>query len=589
MLILTLTISLFILLGLGFYVLVSAPHRKINRVFALFNLMMTLWIVKDLLFWGFPDGQLSQGGWVKSSFIIGILLQLAFLYFTDVFPENEGSRDRRFISVVAIVLILITMVLRGWLWHSIESEKGVSGGSGFRIDLSGWAYLFGLVNYSILLAGVIRLIRKERRYHGTIWGKQIRIILLSVILTASLLLISDNLLPIFGWYGLLPYSSVFIVIGALIYTYAISSSNLFSLPTALDQLRLFPLTYKLAIVVAGTGLAGFIAVQLPIAYWTLGVGSLSWTKFIVLSAIAGTLPSLVLVLLIGRLLSKPLRELTEMALDVSRGNYGAESRVMSNDELGVLASSFNTMSRKMAADIARLKEINQVMIRSEKLATAGALATSVAHEVNNPLAAISSLVQSLLIRETEERNRETLRIIFSQITRISAVLRDLMEFARPKLPEPRPTDLNQVIQKSLELAGYDKRFKKLRIETELNGNLPNLKLDGDRLQQVILNLLLNARDAIGDERNDGAIRISTTSTEGRIVVEIHDNGTGIPEENLPLIFDPFFTTKTKGQGTGLGLAVCLNIVTALGGTITGTNRESGSVFTITFPFEKKES
>lgn len=584
MLILTLTTSLFILLALGFFVLVSAPHRQINRVFAAFTLSMILWIVKDLLFWGFADGQTSPDGWVKSSFLIGILLQLTFLYFTDLFPENEPPQRRKFLLALIPVLILVPMVLNGRLWHSIEFEDGR-----FRIDLSWWAYLFGIVNYLILGAGVGRLVRKERRYRGTIWGTQIRLILLSVVLTASLLFIGDNLLPMLGWYGLLPYSSVFIVIGALIYTYAISSFNLFSLPTALDQLRLFPMTYKLAIVVAGTGLLGFVAVQLPIAYWTIGSGNSSWTKFIVLSAIAGTVPSLVLVLLIGRLLSKPLRDLTEMALDVSRGNYGAESRLTTNDELGVLASSFNTMSRKMADDIARLKEINQVMVRTEKLATAGALATSVAHEVNNPLASISSLVQSLLIRETEEHNRETLRIIFSQITRISAVLRDLMEFARPKQPEPRPTDLNQVIRKSLELAGYDKRFKRMRIETSYDGSLPHLWLDGDRLQQVVLNLLLNARDAIGEERRDGMIAINTGRSGDTIVVEIIDNGTGISEKDLPFIFDPFFTTKAKSQGTGLGLSVCLNIVTALGGTITGANRESGSVFTITFPFVKKES
>jgi signal transduction histidine kinase len=583
-LILTLTTSLFILLTLGFFVLVSAPHRQINRVFAAFTLAMILWIVKDLLFWGFADGQTSPDGWVKSSFLIGILLQLTFLYFTDLFPENEPPPRRKFVLVLIPVLLLMPTVMNGWLWHSIEFEGGR-----FRIDLSWWAYLFGIVNYLILGAGVGRLVRKERRYRGTIWGTQIRLILLSVLLTASLLFIGDNLLPMLGWYGLLPYSSVFIVIGALIYTYAISSFNLFSLPTALDQLRLFPLTYKLAIVIAGTGLLGFVAVQLPIAYWTIGSGNSSWTKFIVLSAIAGTVPSLVLVLLIGRLLSKPLRDLTEMALDVSRGNYGAESRLTTNDELGVLASSFNTMSRKMADDIARLKEINQVMVRTEKLATAGALATSVAHEVNNPLASISSLVQSLLIRETEERNRETLRIIFSQITRISAVLRDLMEFARPKQPEPRPTDLNQVIRKSLELAGYDKRFKRMRIEKSFDGSLPHLWLDGDRLQQVVLNLLLNARDAIGEERRDGVIAINTGRSGDTIVVEIIDNGTGISEKDLPFIFDPFFTTKAKSQGTGLGLSVCLNIVTALGGTIAGANRESGSVFTITFPFVKKES
>jgi methyl-accepting chemotaxis protein len=114
------------------------------------------------------------------------------------------------------------------------------------------------------------------------------------------------------------------------------------------------------------------------------------------------LPSLILVLVIVRLLSRPLRELTELALDVSRGNYGAESRLTSNDELGVLATSFNTMSRKMADDIAQLKAINQAMIRSEKLATAGSLATSVAHEVNNPLDLLSGAIAADQRREREQ-------------------------------------------------------------------------------------------------------------------------------------------------------------------------------------------
>jgi signal transduction histidine kinase len=289
-----------------------------------------------------------------------------------------------------------------------------------------------------------------------------------------------------------------------------------------------------------------------------------------------------LVLLIVRILSRPLRELTEVALDVSRGNYGAQTPISSNDELGVLASSFNTMSRKMAEDIAHLKQINQAMVQTEKLATAGSLATSVAHEVNNPLAAISSLVQSLLARAQDERDRETLRMIVSQITRISGVLRDLMDFARPKMPELRPTDLNQVLIKSIELASYDKRFKRLTVRTEFSP-LPTLQLDPDRMQQVFLNLLLNARDAVGDESEHGEVTISTSAPDGEIAAEIADNGSGIAPDLLPRIFDPFVTTKPKGQGTGLGLAVCHSIVAAQGGRISAVNRERGSAFTVSFP------
>jgi signal transduction histidine kinase len=185
--------------------------------------------------------------------------------------------------------------------------------------------------------------------------------------------------------------------------------------------------------------------------------------------------------------------------------------------------------------------------------------------------------------ETEEKKQEKLRLMLGQINRISRVSRDLMELARPKRPQWRATDLNQLIRKSLELAGYDKRFRRLTITTELEPSLPLLMLDSDRVQQVLLNLLLNARDAIAEEREDGQILVRSRLDGESVAIWIEDNGSGIPPEILPVIFDPFFTTKGKGQGTGLGLAVCLNLVTAMGGTITAANRQQGSCFVLRFP------
>jgi two-component system, NtrC family, sensor kinase len=367
----------------------------------------------------------------------------------------------------------------------------------------------------------------------------------------------------------------------LIYAYAISNFQLFSLQSALDQLRLFPLAYKVSLAVAVTGLGGFFLFQVPIAGWSFGASG-DWQRFIVFSTISGLVPSLLLILLIVKILSRPLQRLTETALAVTRGDYGAQTNLQSNDELGVLADSFNAMSRKMAEDIAQLKAINQAMIRSEKLATAGALATGVAHEVNNPLASISSLVQSLLARAQDERDRETLRLVLTQITRITGVLRELMDFARPKAPELRPTDLNQVILKSLELARFDKGFKQLTVATKLTGDLPLLQLDADRMQQVFLNLLLNARDAIG-ETTGGEITIHTQQQDGEVRALIADNGHGIAPENLARIFDPFFSTKPKGQGTGLGLAVSHSLVTAHGGRISVQPNEVGTTFMLCFP------
>jgi signal transduction histidine kinase len=577
MLVLVLLASLFITLALGFFVLVAAPHRAVNRTFALFIGLMSLWIVKDLAFWGFHSPNEDASWWAMVSFFIGIALQIVFVHFAQVFPENSPPRWPRTWLVSLPLLAFLPLLFAGKFWTHAHFREGQ-----FSIALTPYAYAAGLYN-ALMLAGGLAVLRGKYKLHkGTLWGKQIASVIVAMLATSVLMVGSGNLLPALGHYRLLPYGSIFIVIGALIYAYAITNFKLFSLQTALDQLRLFPIAYKVAIAVATTGLFGFFLCELPVALWAFGTQAAGWKKFLVFSTISGTIPSLVLVLLIVRILSRPLREMTEVALDVSRGNYGAQTPISSNDELGVLASSFNTMSRKMAEDIAHLKQINLAMVQTEKLATAGGLATSVAHEVNNPLAAISSLVQSLLARAQDERDRETLRVIISQITRISGVLRNLMDFARPKAPEPRPTDLNQVLKKSIELASYDKRFKRLAIRTEFS-SLPMLSLDPDRMQQVFLNLLLNARDAIGDEMENGEIIISTTTPDGEVLAEIADNGSGIVPELLPRIFDPFVTTKAKGQGTGLGLAVCHSIVAAQGGRISAANREKGSAFTITFP------
>jgi two-component system NtrC family sensor kinase len=305
---------------------------------------------------------------------------------------------------------------------------------------------------------------------------------------------------------------------------------------------------------------------------------------------------LILVALVIRIITRPLRRLTEAAVTVAAGEYGSTVAVESNDEVGLLASSFNEMSRKMANDIERLRAMGEQLVRTEKLAAAGTLAAGVAHEVNNPLASISSLIQILQARvpsdaadEPSAETREMLRVISQQIARITQVLRDMTDFARQRPPAHAPLDVARALEASLRLASFDENFKRLNLATDFDPTAPLVSADADQLQQVFLNLLLNARDAMPE---DGEIRVSTRydARATEITIEIADTGAGIAPEHLAHVFDPFFTTKPTGRGTGLGLAVCYSIITAHGGRIEiAPNDGRGTHVRVALPVQSSES
>ncbi len=392
-------------------------------------------------------------------------------------------------------------------------------------------------------------------------------------------------MPFFGFFELLPFSSIFVLPGVLIYAYAISNFKLFSLHTALNQFRLFPITYKIALTTASVAIVSFIIFQIPIVWWSFqdGTSFESWRKYLVFSVVSALVPNILLVLLIVRTISRPLQRITLAALQVRDGEYGKEVDLRkSNDEIGLLAESFNEMSRKMANDIEQLRQLNEQLIRTEKLAAMGTLAAGVAHEVNNPLASISSLIQMLQSKQDIDSDTgDKLKLVSAQIQRISQVTNDMMNFARVRPDAKIYLDVNDVIKTSLRLASFDKSFQNLRLKSTFDKNLPTVLGDFDQLQQVFLNLFLNARDAMP---NGGELLVATTFDKDFINIEISDNGTGIDESNFKQIFDHFFTTKQTGQGTGLGLAVCYGIITAHGGKINFfPNKTSGATFLISLP------
>jgi signal transduction histidine kinase len=210
------------------------------------------------------------------------------------------------------------------------------------------------------------------------------------------------------------------------------------------------------------------------------------------------------------------------------------------------------------------------------------LSAGVAHEVNNPLASISSLIQMMQAKPDLDRNtKEKLMLISTQIQRITQVTKDMMDFARVRPAAKSLVNINEIIETSLRLASFDKSFQKLRLEKFLAENPPEIFADADRLQQVFLNLFLNARDAMPE---GGELKIKTVSADNEIQIEITDSGNGIEPDDLKKIFDPFFTTKSAGKGTGLGLAVCYGIIIAHGGRIEVVSHNSiGTSFVIFLP------
>jgi signal transduction histidine kinase len=574
-----LLVCLFLQVSLGFYIFAAAPRMRAHQTFAAFLACLALWTVKDIVFWEFLTTGNFAFWWAGASFTLSLALQFFLMVFAWVFPENLRTPRKKAAVIFAPALVLIPATFSGMLWYSV----GVEGGS-FVIAPAPLTYVFIIYVYAIFVYGAYILYQKYRRYRGTQQGQQLGAVMWGIGLTALFMTTANIALPYFGLYYLLPLSSIFSLPGALVFAFAISNFKLFSFQTALDEFRLFPVAYKVALSIAVVAVASFVIFQIPIVIWSFqdGMSAEAWRKYLTFSLVTALVPNLLLVLLIVRSISRPLRRITLAAVAVTEGDYGTQVSEDSNDEIGVLAQSFNAMSRKMAADIEQLQKLNEQLIRTEKLAAMGTLSAGVAHEVNNPLASISSLIQMMQAKANfDDETRDRLELISTQVSRISRVTRDMMDFARTNTTARSAANINELIEAGLRLANFDKAFQKLRVVKTFGESLPDVYADSDQLQQVFLNLFLNARDAMPD---GGELTIATAHDNGQLRVEISDTGSGIDPQNAKQIFDPFFTTKPTGKGTGLGLAVCYGIITAHGGRIElAANNGRGATFTVFLP------
>ncbi len=236
-------------------------------------------------------------------------------------------------------------------------------------------------------------------------------------------------------------------------------------------------------------------------------------------------------------------------------------------------------------DVTEKRRLEGQLVQSEKLSAVGKLAAGIAHEVGNPLASVSSIAQMLATLTDDLFAREQLKLIQGQIDRIARTIRELVDFSRPASQTVEPVLVNHVVGEAVRIVQYDKRLKGRQIELSLMPELPPILAVFDNLFQVVLNLLLNAADAM-EKRADGRLRVETERDAGggNLVIRISDEGEGVATEARERLFEPFFTTKPKGKGSGLGLWVSYNIIHGLGGQITfDSTAGAGTTFTITLP------
>jgi putative nucleotidyltransferase with HDIG domain len=251
-----------------------------------------------------------------------------------------------------------------------------------------------------------------------------------------------------------------------------------------------------------------------------------------------------------------------------------------------LFEQLDMKTEELSTTLWKSQQINLQLMQTERLAAVGQLAAGAAHEINNPLAVIYARAQLMQFKEQDEKRREELRQIAEQIERISSILINLMSFARPAPPKIQTVSLNKLLDKTVALVQGGMKTLRITIEKRYDEFLPTIKGDANQLEQVFLNLLINAQHAM--ERTGGTLTITTgvKKEDKKVVVSIADQGIGISQENLPKIFDPFFTTKESGKGTGLGLSTSYGIINNHYGNINVQSQEGmGTAVTVELPID----
>lgn len=294
-----------------------------------------------------------------------------------------------------------------------------------------------------------------------------------------------------------------------------------------------------------------------------------------------------------RRLAGDLRILQRAALDTVRGVRGRPMRVTRTDEVGQLMVTVNSLADTLDKNQKELLLERQKYFHQEKMAAIGVLAAGISHEIGNPIAAISGLALEMIDRRTgatgcgeEPCSGCQPELIYEHTSRLATITREISEFASPYASEPQLIDLNEQLRSTARLIRYDRRLSNVSLVLNLDGQLPAVYGVSDQVTQVIMNLLINAMDALeGVVGRIPTITITTSAEPERACMAISDNGSGIAPEVLNRVCEAFFTTKPPGKGTGLGLSLCYSIVKAHNGSIEiQSTQGAGTEVKVYFPF-----
>jgi len=298
---------------------------------------------------------------------------------------------------------------------------------------------------------------------------------------------------------------------------------------------------------------------------------------LVISAIIVT--SLLLWILVQQLIGKPVEQLVNATKIVAGGDLEYKIKKFKNDELGHLGQSFNDMTSKLVT-------AQRQLYQSDKLASLGRLTAGIAHEINNPLTGVLSYSSILLKRQEFSPDvKEDLEVIVKETIRCRDIVRRLLDFARQEPPKKSIVKIDDVIHRAIRILSNQLNLKNITTQINIVENLPTVKADAGQLQQVIMNLLVNAADAMDEKGGEISVAANNGKTEGSgfITIKVTDSGCGVAPENLTKIFEPFYTTKGQ-KGTGLGLAIVWGIIEKHGGKIEVESiLGKGTTFTIYLP------